>query len=435
MKLLASLLSGLRAACAAFPDPRKGRFGNIAVADFGMAAFSMFFMQSASFLSFQRTLEKGHGRSNCQTLFEIGKIPSDSYIRDMLDEADPALLQPCFERLETLLVEPPMRQAFGRLEGRTLIAWDGTEYFCSQKLGCPNCLTRKRSNGKTENYHCLLSATVVAPGHSKVVPLMPEFIAPRDGAEKQDCERNACKRWFGKHGARLTPLRPIILGDDLFACHPVCEMITDVGDDFIFTCKPTSHKTLYDFIDGAELSRLEMKVPRRHTKDTFRYRWIEAVPIRDGKDAILVNWIGFEIVDAKGKVKYSMAWVTSLPVTKDNVAEIVACGRARWKIENESFNVLKNHGYELEHNFGHGQKFLSMTLAALNLLAFAWHSVLELLEPPWKAAREAAVKRTSFFAHILMLTAYVAFPSWKIFLHSLATFTIPPDLIKNRHSP
>ncbi len=435
MKLLPSLLSGLTAVCATFPDSRKGRAGNIEVTDFGLSAFAMFFMQSASFLAYQRTLEKGHGRSNCQTLFGIGRIPSDNYIRGSLDEADPALLQPCFERMETLLAEPPMRQAFGRLDGRTLVALDGTQFHCSQKIGCPNCLTRKRSNGKTENYHCMLSATVVAPGHSKVVPLMPEFIATQDGAEKQDCERNAAKRWHAKHGARLAPLRPIFLGDDLFACQPVCEMITDAGDDFIFTCKPTSHKTLYDFIAGAELSRHEVKLRRRKATDTFRYRWIEAVPIRDGKDAILVNWIGFEIVDAKGKIKYSMAWVTSLPVTKDNVAEIVACGRARWKIENESFNILKNHGYELEHNFGHGQKFLSMTLAALNLLAFAWHTVLEVLEPPWQAAREAAVKRTSFFAHILMLSAYVVFPSWEVFLKSLATFTIPPELIIDRGGP
>jgi hypothetical protein len=337
--------------------------------------------------------------------------------------------------METLLAEPPMRQTFGRLGGRTLVAWDGTQYYCSQKIGCPNCLTRERSNGRCENYHCLLSATVVAPGHSKVVPLMPEFVATQDGAEKQDCERNAVKRWFDNHHARIAPLRPVFLGDDLFACQPVCKMVTDAGDDFIFTCKPTSHKALYDFIDGAEPLRHEEKVRRRNTKDTFRYRWIEAVPIRDGKDALLVNWIRFEIVDAKGKVTYSMAWVTSLPVSKDNVAEIVACGRARWKIENESFNVLKNHGYELEHNFGHGQKFLAMTLAALNLLAFAWHTALELLEPPWQAAREAAAKRTSFFAHILTLTTYVVFPSWLVILESLTTFTIPPELIKRLDSP
>jgi hypothetical protein len=434
MQLLPSLVSGLKAVCASFPDSRKGRGGNIAIADFGMAAFSMFFMQSASFLAFQRSLEKGRGRSNAQTLFGIGRIPSDNYIRGALDEADPALLQPCFERMETLLAQPAMRQAFGRLGGRTLVAFDGTQYFCSQKLRCPNCLTRERSNGKTENYHCLLSATVVAPGHSKVVPLMPEFVATQDGAEKQDCERNAVKRWFNSHHARIAPLRPIFLGDDLFACHPVCKMITDAGDDFIFTCKPTSHKALYDFIDGAEPFRHLEKVRRGKTTDTRRYRWIEAVPIRDGKDAILVNWISFEILDAKGKVTYSMAWVTSLPVSKDNVAEIVACGRARWKIENESFNVLKNHGYELEHNFGHGQKFLAMTLATLNLLAFAWHTVLELLEPPWRTARQAAVKRTSFFAQILTLTTYVVFPSWLVLLESLTTFTIPHELVNRLDS-
>jgi len=320
MKLLPSLLSGLKAVCAAFPDPRKGRGGNIAMADFGLSAFAMFFMQSASFLSFQRLLEKGQSRSNCQSLFGIEKIPSDNYIRDMLDEADPTLLAPCFEQLETLLAEPPMRQAFARLGGRTFVAWDGTEFFCSQKLGCPHCLTRQRSNGKIEAYHSMLSATVVAPGHSKVVPLMPEFIAPQDGAEKQDCERNAVKRWFDKHHARLLLLRPVYLGDDLFACQPIAKMVTDNGGDFVLTCKENSHKALYDFIDGAEPNRHEEKVRKRNTRETFRYRWIQAVPLRDGKDAMEVTWIAFDIVDAKDRLKYSMAWVTSLAVTKHNVA-------------------------------------------------------------------------------------------------------------------
>jgi hypothetical protein len=430
MTLLPSLLAGLKAVCAAFPDRRKGRNGNIAMADFGLSAFAMFFVQSASFLSFQRALEKGQGRSNCQSLFGIEKIPSDNYIRDMLDEADPALLAPCFRQLEELLAEPPLREAFGRLGGRTLVALDGTEFFCSQKLGCPHCLTRKRSSGKVESYHSMLAATVVAPGHSKIVPLMPEFIAPQDGAEKQDCERNAAKRWLDKHHARLAPLQPIYLGDDLFACQPIVTMVTDNGGDFIFTAKESSHPTLYDFIKGAEAFRHDKKVRKGQATDTFRYRWFKDVPLRDGKDAMLVSWIGCEIVDAKGRAKFSMAWVTSLPVTEQNVAEIVACGRTRWKIENEGFNVMKNHGYEFEHNFGHGQRFLAMMLASLNLLAFAWHTILELLEPPWIAARQAAAKRTSFFAHLATITAYAVFPSWTVFLEALATFTIPPELMK-----
>jgi hypothetical protein len=432
MELLPSFLAQLRAVCGTFPDRRKGRGGNIVMADFGLSAFALFFMQSASFLAFQRALENGQGRSNCQTLFGIGKIPSDNYIRDMLDGADPALLQSCFERMEQLLATPPLRQSFARLGDRILIAWDGTEYFCSQKLGCPHCLTRKRANGKLESYHTLLAATAVAPGHSKVVPLFPEFIAPQDGAEKQDCERNAIKRWHAKHADRLRPLRPIYLGDDLFACQPVVIMLAGAGDDFIFTCKETSHKALYDFIDGAEPERHVETIRKGKTVETRRYRWITGVPLRDGKDAVLVNWIALDIFDHHGCVKYSIAWVTSLPVTQSNVADIAAAGRARWKIENETFNVMKNHGYELEHNFGHGETFLAMTLAALNLLAFAWHSALDIVEPPWQAARQAAAKRSSFFAHILTLTTYVVFPSWLAVLEAMATFTIPPELLQTQ---
>jgi hypothetical protein len=429
MGILQSLLSGLKAVCAGFPDPRQGRGGNIAIADFGLSAFAMFFMQSASFLSFQRKLEKGQGRSNCQTLFGIEKIPSDNYIRDMLDGADPAGLAPCFQRTEQLLLEAPMREAFGRLGGRTLIALDGTEYFCSQKITCPHCQTRKRSNGKIESYHSMLAATVVAPGHVKVVPLAPEFIAKPDGAEKQDCERNAVKRWHEKHGARLKPLRPVYLADDLFACQSVIERLAAHGDDFIFTCKETSHKALYDFIDGCQFERHEVKVRKGKTSERHRYRFIAKVPIRDGDHAMRVNWIGFEILDAKGVVKYKTAFVTSLPVAKSNVADIVACGRARWKIENESFNVLKNHGYELEHNFGHGENYLAMTLVSLNILAFAWHTVLDILEPPWRKAREAAEKRTSFFAYLATLTSFLLFPAWPELLDALATFTVPPHLL------
>jgi len=232
-----------------------------------------------------------------------------------------------------------------------------------------------------------------------------------------------------KHAARLKSLRPVYLADDLFACQSVVKRLLETGEDFIFTCKETSHKALADFIDGAELERHEVKVRKGKTRETHRCRFVEKAPLRDGKDAVLVNWIGCEILDAKGVVKYKTAFATSLPVAKSTVAEIAACGRARWKIENESFNVLKNHGYELEHNFGHGETYLAMTLAALNLLAFAWHTVLDILEPPWKRARDAAEKRTSFFASLATLTNFVVFPAWSELFEALATFTIPPHLL------
>ena len=173
------------------------------MADIGLSAFSVFFMGSPSFLGHQRALAEGHGRSNCQTLFGMAAIPTDNYIRQMLDGAPPAAFDPLFfQAIETEGVLAP----FQRLDGRVLIALDGTEYFCSRKIHCPRCSTRKRSDGGTEYFHAFLGASIVAPGHQQVLPLPPEFIAPQDGAEKQDCERNAAKRWLARHGPAVAHL-------------------------------------------------------------------------------------------------------------------------------------------------------------------------------------------------------------------------------------
>ena len=397
------------------------------MADVGLSAFSLFFMQSGSFLSFQRRLERGPGDSNCQTLFGMENIPSDNHIRMLLDAVSPSALQPCFDQALSELRQHDGLKPFERLGGRVLIALDGTEYFCSQKLSCPQCLRRQRSNGNVESYHAMLAATLVAPGHGLVLPLMPEFIAPQDGADKQDCERNAAKRWLLAHGERVAPLRPVYLGDALFSCQPLAEAVLATGADFLFVCKKDSHKTLYEYVDGAPLDKHEVteRKPGNGSR-TYRYRWIEGVPLRDGKDARNVNWLGVSILDAKGKTTYDGAFVTSLSVTADNVVEIAACARARWKIENESFNVLKNNGYNLAHNFGHGKKYLARTFATMNLLAFAFHTVCDCLETLWQQAREAIGTRPRFFQELHIISAYVVFSSWTSLIITLLSGKAPP---------
>jgi hypothetical protein len=348
----------------------------------------------------------------------------------MLDPVHPSHLQPSFDQVVATICEKGGMKEFERLGGRALIALDGTEYFCSYKLGCPHCLTRKRSNGKTEFYHSMLAATIVAPGHNMVVPLMPEFIATQDGAEKQDCERNAAKRWLSAHSARVKELRPVYLGDDLFACQPLCEAVLATGADFLFTAKSDSHKTLYDFMHGATLDEVSITRKEGGKKLTYRYRWFSKAPLRDGKDALSVNWIGLTISDAKGKVTYDGAFVTSLAVSRESVAEIAACARARWKIENESFNILKNNGYHLEHNFGHGKQNLAMLFAAMNLLAFAIHTVCDCLEDLWGDARKAKRARKRFFEHIRTITAYLVFPDWRTLMTTLVNSKPPPEIEK-----
>ena len=429
MVILPKLLALLKTTCAGFPDKRKGGDAIYSMADIGLSAFSLFFMQSESFLSYQRALADGLQSSNCHSLFGMDRIPTDNHIRSMLDPVDPSHLQPCFDACLAALCENRGLESFQRLGGRCLVALDGTEYFCSQKLGCAHCLTRKRSNGSVESYHAMLAATLVAPGHAMTLPLMPEFIEPQDGHDKQDCERVAAKRWLLAHGPRMAGLKPVYLGDGLFACQPIAEAVIAEGGDFIFTCKPDSHKTLYDFIAGAEAHTLDVTSRLRAGKQTISYRWFNAVPLRSGEDAMTVNFVAISISDAKGKVTYKSSFVTSLSITSANVAEIVACGRARWKIENESFNVLKNNGYCLEHNFGHGKDRLAMLFAAMNLLAFAFHCVCDIIEVRWQAARKAKGSRTRFFTHLQTITAYLVFPNWDVFLQTIITSKPPPEFL------
>ncbi len=233
---------------------------------------------------------------------------------------------------------------------RVLIALDGTEYHCSRSIHCQHCSSRLRGTGAkeakpTEYFHSMLAATLVAPGHDKVIPLEPEFIVPQDGTEKQDCESVAAKRWLAAHGQRYADLGAVFLGDDLFSRQPLCEAVQKVGGSFIFVCKPSSHKLIEEYLSGAELPALEEPVKRGKQRFTHRYRWLQDVPLRDGKDAIRVNWFSIEILNASGATTYRNSFVTDLEVGPDSVVELAACGRARWKIENETFNVLKNGGY------------------------------------------------------------------------------------------
>ena len=421
MKHLERHLGRLRACFAGMPDPRRGRNRRYAMQDVGMAALSVFFMQSPSFLAHQRALAEGRRRSNAHTLFGLDRIPCDNHIRQLLDGVPTEHFDGQFHAIVGDLDAHGALAPMRRLDGRALVALDGTEFFRSRSIQCPNCSTRKRADGGTEHFHQMLAATVVAPGQSRALPLPPEFVQPQDGAAKQDCERQAVKRWLQRHGGNCAALRPVYLGDDLYACQPVCQAMLDAGGDFLLTAKPASHKTLYEYLDGVRPPSRRAVSGKGSRRRIHRYRWMTGLPVRDGDDALRVNWL--EIVSARpgGKVTYRGTFVTSLPVDRANVAELADCARARWKIENETFNVLKQHGYHLEHNFGHGDKTLAGVLVVLNLLAFALHAACELAESHWQQARQRLGTRVRLFEHLRTITEYQVFPSWTALMALLAT--------------
>jgi len=239
------------------PDRRFGSNTRYAMTDIGLAAFSVFFMQSPSFLAHQRALTEARGRSNTETLFGMAAIPTDNHIRQMLDGAPTDHFDGVFGRIVRDLDEGGGLAPMRRLGGRVLIALDGSEHFTSRKIHCPHCSTRKRSDGGTEYFHSFVGATLVAPGHATVLPLPPEFVRPQDGAEKQDCEPVAARRWLERVGAGYAWARPVYLGDDLYARQPMCEAVLAAGGGFIFVCKPSSHKTLSEYLEGGRDRRLQ----------------------------------------------------------------------------------------------------------------------------------------------------------------------------------
>ena len=412
MRILDGLLRKLQDVCGDFTDKRLTSKNVVySMADVGLSAFAMFFMQCESFLDFQRKLEQRERRSNLHTLFGVKAIPTDPHIRSMLDEVEPESLQPCFDDAVRVLDANGGFDAFKRLDSRVLVALDGTEYFCSKKIKCEQCLHRKRRDGTVDYYHSMLAATIVAPGQEHCLHLMPEFIENLDGNDKQDCERNAAKRWMkSDKAASIAHLRPVFLGDALFACQPIAETIAGIkGADFIFVVKPDYHKAVFDFVESSDVHRIDVAGPKG---SAYTYQWVSRVPMRED-DPVYVDWCEITITNVSGKITYRNSFVTSLSVDAANVVEIATCGRTRWKIENESFNVLKNHGYNLAHNFGHGKNHLAKVMAALNLLAFSFHYVCDMLEDLWKRARKKAGKRTSFFNTIFHTCDIFIFETWQ----------------------
>jgi hypothetical protein len=225
----------------------------------------------------------------------------------------------------------------------------------------------------------------------------------------------AAKRWLNQYADSYKEFGITILGDDLYSRQPICKLILEKGLNFILVCKPDSHKYIYENIDmlGEDIQTFEIK--RWDGKHSFidTYRFVNNIPLRDGEDSLNINWCEITVVRDDGKVIYKNAWATNFILTKDNVVQIVTDGRTRWKIENENNNVLKTKGYNLEHNFGHGEKYLSSLLLTFNILAFLFHTFLEIVDNLYKLIRIDRSSRKTFFNDIRALTVYCYFDSWK----------------------
>lgn len=423
-----NLVEALHERLDQLPDHRQGQNTLYKLKDAALGAFAVFFNQSPSFLANQRRLEETKGRSNAQSLFRMRKTPTDPQIRNLLDPIEPTELSPLFRFVLKQLDQAGELNRFRDFADTLLVPLDGTQYFSSQKIHCAGCSQRTLANGETLYYHTVITPVVASPAQPHVLPLEPEFILPQDGVTKQDCELTAAKRWLRRYGADYAAYQLTLLGDDLYCHQPFCQLVLDYHLHFIFVCKPDSHRHLYEWLAFLEAGAGEHlpSLTRRHWNGRFAeiwtYRYINQVPLRAGPAPLFVNWVELMITrEDTGAQLYHNSFATDHELTETTVEPLVRGGRTRWKVENENNNTLKNQGYHLEHNFGHGQDHLSTILLTLNLLAFLFHTVLHLVDERYQRLREHLAVRQTFFSDIQTLTRYLCFDSWDHLLNFMLT--------------
>ena len=386
-----------------------------------MSAFAMFFFQHPNLLEYQRRMKKKSGRSNLERVFEVEDIPSDTQMREILDGApiEPLrqALPEVFERMRRVGWTVKFVSEISGQKYYT-VALDGSEYFHSTKIECPGCLRRKSVKGEVNYSHVVVGATLVRAGSHDILPLDAEQVRNEDGQEKQDCELNAGKRLVRRLRDEHRQLSVCITGDDLYAHKPFIEELRELRMGFVLVAKPTSHKELFEWVEDldrlGECVRGKWEEGPACKRRSFEYRIARQAPLTQSGE-VVVNFVEVWERNKEGKVIYHNSWVTDFEVTAENAAQIIGIGRSRWKIENEQFNVHKNHGYELEHNYGHGQQTLSMVFYLLNLLAFLAHKVLEFGDRLYQQCRQEE-SRKGLWTMLRSAFYLIEFESWDALL-------------------
>jgi len=350
---------------ATIPDAR-GEDVDISLTDALMSACAMFSLKAPSLLAFDKERAEG----NLHTIYGIARVPCDTYMRAILDPVSPKVLRPVFKSVCRQLQRGKALEAMTFLDGHYVLALDGTAYFSSKTIHCASCLHKVHRNGSMTYDHQMLGAAMIHPDLRAVIPLMPEPIVRHDGTAKNACERNAAKRFIVKLRQDHPHLKFIITEDSLSAHAPHIETLHAHGLHDILGVKAGDHPSLFQQVQAAEHAG-RVTYYERHDRAAgvvHRFRFVNDMPLNASNAAVRVNCIEYWEIGAD-KIQH-FSWVTDLRVSKRNVYQLMRGGRARWKIANETFNTLKNQGYNFEHNYGHGEQHLSVVFAMLMMLAF-----------------------------------------------------------------
>ena len=410
-----SLVDSVAHFVAGIADTRQLSKVRYSLRDCFLSGLALFFVQDSSLLQFQRRFQRRFQANNLSSTFGVRNIPVDSQFRSILDRHDHQPLMACFADWIGRLQYCKWLQHYQIFDARYLITLDGSRYFSSELVNCEHCL-HSTTAGVTRYHHDILQAAIVHPDKRQVLPLAPEFVRNSDGRggkyRKQDCEINAGCRMLERLRGDYPRMAAIIVADSLYSKQPFIERLRAARFSFLLVAQQGDHKSLYEDIEGLRRRNLLDRLHTVQRGKRYQYEWVTGVPLNGNPDAPLINFIEFWIVEDSGKVNQHNAWVTDLVPTADNIVQLVRAARARWKIENEGFNTLKNQGYHLEHNFGHGDQHLSEAFFTLNLLAFFMHQIFELVDGLYQRVRTFFSSRRAFWDEVRSAFRLFLFTSW-----------------------
>lgn len=390
---------------------KQGRRSEISKNGCAMSAIAMFSLKAPSLLSFNESLHDKIVANNLKTLYGITKAPSDTYMREVLDGVELEKLRKIFPAIFQSVQRGGLLSRYLFFDDSYLLALDGTQFFESHKVHCQNCCEKHHRNGKVSYYHQMFAGSIIHPDMKQVIPLCPEPIMKQDGTTKNDCETNAAHR-FLKHVNREHPrLKLTITADALHASEPLINFLKELNYGYILAVKPGKHKVLFRWIGAHDLKEVKCTVG----KNQYTLRFINGASLNGSKDSPKTNFLQCQAIEKKGKKeeKREFTWVTDHKITEDNAYHIMRGGRAKWKIENETFNTLKNQGYQLEHNFGHGRDKLQSNFAVLMMVAFLVDQIQEAACGLFQAALKKLKRRRTLWERIRGLFYLYFINTWE----------------------
>jgi len=400
-----ALLSTMKTGFDKIEDHRPGNVQHC-LGDALMSGFAMFSLKDPSLLAFEeRRIEAPH---NLMTIYGMGSIPCDTSMREILDGVDPNDLRPLFKNAFRLLQRGKALDQMVFMEDSYLLNLDGTGYFSSSTLYSDACMEKvSTKTGKVTYYLQAVGAVIVHPDSKEVIPICPETIRKQDGETKMDCERNAIGRLLRKFRKDHPHLKVIINEDALSSNAPHIEDLEQYNCHYILGVKEGDHKFLFQHVEQAveKGEAVELVMADEKNKDINHYfHIVYDAPLNKSHQDRRVTFIEYWEENTKtGKIQ-RFSWITDLKITEDNVYLFMRGARARWKIENETFNTLKNQGYNFGHNYGLGKQHLTEIFVFLMMLAFLVDQIQQLCCPlfnavwkKWKSKRSLWEKIRSKF--------------------------------------